>query len=158
MDRSLDVGHVAETLPDVGQTLENPRLRPFGVLGGTVLLALGASLSLAPTTGQWTFWSNAVAATLVFVGVPLFSLGLAAAEPPSDSRFHIGVNLSTKQRRAVAIGALCITLAPVVMALGSPLGLSLLVLATAATMAFVGSALVLTGFVAWTAETLGEPA
>ena len=157
MDRSLDIGHVSEALPSLGQALEDSRLRPFGLVLGFLLLAIGSGLSVAPATGQWAFWSNAVASTLVFVSVPLFSLGLAASEPPSDSVFHIGVDFSTKQRRAVAIGALCLVLAPVVMAIGSPLGLSMLVLATAATMAFVGSSLMLTGFVAWTAETLAQP-
>lgn len=157
MDRSLDVGHVAETLPDLRQALEDPRLRPFGLVGGLSLLVVGAVLSVAPTSGTSAFWSNAVAATLVFVGVPLFCLGLAAREPASESWFHIGVDLSTKQRQAVAVGTLCITLAPIVMAVGSPLGLTVVVLATAATMTFVGSALVLTGFIAWTAETLAEP-
>jgi len=157
MDRSLDVGHVSEELPSLGHALEDPRLRPFGLVLGFSLLAIGSGLSIAPTTGQWAFWSNAVASTLVFVSVPLFCLGLAASEPSADSLFHIGVDLSTKQRHAVAAGALCLVLAPIVMAVGSPLGLSMLVLATAATMAFVGSALMLTGFVAWTAETLAHP-
>ncbi|WP_254271806.1 hypothetical protein [Haloarcula marina] len=157
MDRSLDVGHVAETLPSLGAALEDSRLRPFGIVVGVSLLVAGALLSLIPSTDPLAFWANAVAATLVFVGVPLFCLGLAAPDPPAQSHFHLGVNLSTKQRQAVAVGAFCITLSPVVMALGSPLGLSVLVLATAATMAFVGSALVLTGFIAWTSERLSNP-
>jgi len=158
MDRTLDVAHVAETLPNLGQALEDSRLRPLGVVIGFALLTVGTLLSIAPATGQWAFWSNAVAATLVFVSVPLFCVGLAAPDPPKGSRFHIGVNLSRKQRQAVATGSLCITLSPVVMALGSPLGLSTVVLATAATLAFVGASLVLTGFVAWTSEELTGPA
>ena len=158
MDRSLDAGHVAETLPDLDEALADSRLRPVGVVLGFALLTIGALLSLAPTTGQWAFWSNAVAATLVFVSVPLFCVGLAAPDPPEGSRFHIGVDLSRKQRQAVAAGSLCLTLSPVVMALGSPLGISTLVLATAATLAFVGASLVLTGFVAWTSEELASPA
>ncbi|WP_276272497.1 hypothetical protein [Haloarcula litorea] len=157
MDRSLDVGHVAETLPSLDGALDDSRLRPVGAVGGVVLLLAGVALSLTPATVAWAFWANALAATLVFVGVPLFCLGLAAPDPPSDSLFHVGVDLSAKQRRAVALGSLCIVLAPIVMAAGSPLGISVLVLATAATMAFVGAALVLTGFIAWTAETLAEP-
>ncbi|PSP85842.1 hypothetical protein BRC96_01270 [Halobacteriales archaeon QS_6_64_34] len=158
MDRSLDAGHVAETLPDLDEALADSRLRPVGVVLGFVLLTIGALLSLAPTTGQWAFWSNAVAATLVFVSVPLFCIGLAAPDPPEGSRFHIGVDLSRKQRQAVAAGSLCLTLSPVVMALGLPLGISTLVLAMAATLAFVGASLVLTGFVAWTSEELADPA
>lgn len=157
MDRSLDVGHVAETLPDLSELLDDSRLRPVGVVVGFAILTVGALLSIAPTTGQSAFWSNAVAATLVFVSVPLFCIGLAAPDPPEGSRFHFGVDLSRKQRQAVAVGSLCITLSPVVMAIGAPLGLSVAVLATAATLAFVGASLVLTGFVAWTSEALASP-
>ena len=158
MDRSLHVGQVAETLPDLSEALADSRLRPVGVVVGSALLTVGALLSIAPTAGQWAFWSNAVAATLVFVSVPLFCVGLAAPDPPEGSRFHIGVTLSRKQRQAVAAGSLCITLSPVVMALGSPLGWSTVVLALAATLAFVGASLVLTGFIAWTSETLAGTA
>ena len=157
MDRSLDVAHVAETLPDLSDALEDSRLRPLGVVVGFAILTVGALLSIAPATGQWAFWSNAVAATLVFVSVPLFCLGLAAPDPPKGSHFHIGVNLTRKQRQAVAVGSLCITLSPVVMAVGSPLGLSLVVLVTAATLAFVGASLVLTGFIAWTSAAIADP-
>lgn len=157
MDRSLDVGHVAETLPSLAQSLEDSRLRPIGLVGGISLLVVGAVLSVMPGTGQWLFWSKAVAATLVFVGVPLFCLGLAAPEPKESRFFRLGVDLTPKQRQAVAAGALCITLAPIVMAVGSPLGLTMLVLVTAATLAFVGASLVLSGFIAYTAETIAEP-
>jgi len=156
MDRSLNVEHVAETLL-MGRAIENERLRPIGVVGGFLILTVGAILSIAPTTGQTAFWSNAVAAVLVFVSVPLFCIGLAAPEPPKSSRFHIGVDLTRKQRQAVALGSLCITLSPIIMALGMPLGLSTLVLAAAATMAFIGAALVLTGFIAWTSEAIANP-
>jgi len=157
MDPPLDVGHVAETLPDLSALVEDSRLRPVGVVVGFAILTVGALLSIAPTTGQSAFWSNAVAATLVFVSVPLFCVGLAAPDPPEGARFHFGVDLSRKQRQAVAVGSLCITLSPVVMAIGAPLGLSVVVLATAATLAFVGASLVLTGFVAWTSEALASP-
>jgi len=158
MDRSLDVAHVAETLPDLGRAIEDDRLRPIGVVFGFAILTVGAVLSFAPVTGTWTFWSNAVAATLVFVSVPLFCLGLAAPDPPAGSRFHLGVDLTRKQREAVAVGALCITLSPIIMAIGMPLGLSMFVLAMAATTAFVGASLVLTGFIAWTSEAIANPA
>jgi len=157
MDRSLDVAHVAEALPDLGRAIENSRLRPIGVVGGFCILTVGALLSIAPTTGPTAFWANAVAATLVFVSVPLFCVGLAAPEPPKSSRFHIGVDLTRKQREAVAIGSLCITLSPVIMAVGTALGLSLAVLAAAATTAFIGASLVLTGFIAWTSEAIANP-
>jgi hypothetical protein len=157
MERSLDIEHVAETLPSLGRAIENPKLRPVGVVGGFAILTIGALLSITPATGGAAFWSNAVAATLVFVSVPLFCVGLAAPDPPTGSYFHIGVDLSRKQRQAVAIGSLCITLSPVIMALGAPLGLSMVVLAMAATTAFVGAALVLTGFVAWTSQAIADP-
>jgi len=158
MDRSLDVEHVAETLPDLGRAIEDERLRPIGVVFGFAILTVGAVLSFVPVTGQWAFWSNAVAATLVFVSVPLFCLGLAAPDPSTGSRFHFGVDLTRKQRQAVAAGSLCIILSPVIMALGMPLGLSTSVLAMAATTAFVGASLILTGFIAWTSEAIANPA
>lgn len=157
MDRSLDVGHVAETLPSLGPALEDSRLRPLGLAGGMTLLAVGALLSLTPQTASFAFWANAVAATLVFVGVPLFCLGLAAPEPPGNPYFQFGVDLTPRQRQAVATGALCVTLAPIVVVAGSPFGFSLVILVTAATFAFVGASLILTGFVAWTAQTIAEP-
>jgi uncharacterized membrane protein len=157
MDRSLDVGYVTETLPDLGRAIENERLRPIGVVVGFLILTVGALLSIAPSTGQTAFWANAVAAALVFVSVPLFCVGLAAPEPHKSSRFHFGVDLTRKQREAVAVGSLCITLSPVVMALGMPLGLSTLVLAAAATTAFLGASLVLTGFIAWTSAAIADP-
>ena len=157
MDRSLDIAGVSETLPALRQALEDSRLRPFGLAGGMTLLAVGALLSLVPPTSSVAFWANAVAATLVFVGVPLFCLGLAAPEPPTNPYFQFGVELSPTQRQAVAAGALAITFAPIVMAIGMPLGISLIVLVTAATFAFVGSALILTGFIAWTAEAIADP-
>ncbi|MEF8829804.1 MAG: hypothetical protein V5A49_12260 [Haloarcula sp.] len=157
MDRFMDVGHVAETLPDLSEALEDPRLRQFGLLGGVGLVAVGALLSLAPASGQWLFWSYAVAATLVFIGVPLLCLGLAAPDPDSGSLFHLGIELTTTQRRAVALGSLCITVTPIVIAVGTPLGLPTLVLAIAAATAVIGSVLVLTGFVAWTSAAIAEP-
>lgn len=156
MDRRLDVGHVADSLPDLGEVVGDPRLRPVGLVGGVTLLVVGAGLSMAPTGGQLALWANAVAATLVFVGVPLFCLGLAAPEP-SGSRFQLGIELTDRQRRAVAAGALCIVVAPIVMALGQPFGFTLPVLLVAAGLAFIGSALVLTGFVAWTSQVLANP-
>ena len=157
MDRSLDVEHVSETLPSLGRAIETTKLRPVGVVGGFAILTVGALLSIAPASGRAGFWANALAATLVFVSVPLFCVGLAAPDPPAGSRFHFGVDLSRTQRQVVAIGSLCITLSPVVMALGAPLGLTTFVLALAATTAFVGAALVLTGFIAWTSEAIANP-
>ncbi|WP_423999464.1 hypothetical protein ACOZ4I_11020 [Haloarcula salina] len=157
MDRFVDVGHVAETLPDLTAALADPRLRRFGLTGGVSLVGVGALLSLAPTTGGWAFWSNAVAATLVFIGVPLLCLGLAAPDPDPSSLFHLGIDLTETQRRAVAAGSLCVTLTPIVLAVGTPLGLPSLVLVVAATSAVFGTVLILTGFVAWTAATLAEP-
>ncbi len=52
MDRFMDVGHVAETLPDLSEALNDPRLRQFGLVGGVVLVAVGAFLSLAPASGR----------------------------------------------------------------------------------------------------------
>lgn len=157
MDRSLDVSHLAETLPDLSRAIEDSRLRPVGLVGGFGTLTVGALLSIAPPTGQTAFWANAVAATLVFVSVPLFCVGLAAPEPPAGSRFHFGIDLTPKEREAVAIGSLCIALSPVIIAVGMPLGISVAVLVAAATSAFVGTALVLTGFIAWTSKTLVTP-
>ena len=157
MDSALDATHVAEKLPNLGNALEDPRLRPAGLGGGAIVLTSGAVLSIAPTSGQVAFWSNAVAATLVFVSVSLFCLGLAAVEPPASSRFHFGVDLGRKQRHAVAAGSLCILISPLVVTVGSALGLSVLVLTTGATMTFVGASLVLTGFLAWTSEAIGSP-
>ncbi|MFC6864656.1 hypothetical protein ACFQGE_14460 [Halomicroarcula sp. GCM10025817] len=156
MDRSLNVGHVAETLPNLGRLLDDPRLRPLGLAGGMTLLGIGALLSLVPPALPLAFWANAVAATLVFLGVPLFCVGLAAPEP-ENPYFQFGVDLSQHQRQAVATGGLAITFAPVVVIVGIPFGVSMPVLVTAATLAFVGAALVLTGFIAWTAETIAEP-
>ncbi|MFB6223307.1 MAG: hypothetical protein ABEH86_06495 [Haloarcula sp.] len=157
MDRSLDVGHVSETLPDLVAALDDPRLRRVGIVGGVALVSVGALLSLAPATGQWAFWSYAIAATLVFIGVPLLCLGLAAPDPEPGSVFHLGIDLTAKQRRAVALGSLCITITPILLAVGTPLGLPVLVLAIAATSAMFGTTLVLAGFVAWTSATIGEP-
>lgn len=157
MDSSLDIEHVAETLPSLGRAIENPKLRPVGVVVGFAILTIGALLSSVPATGTTAFWSNAVAATLVFVSVPLFCVGLAAPDPPSGSYFHLGVNLTRKQRQVVALGSLSITLSPVIMALGAPLGLSTVWLAMAATAAFIGAALVLTGFIAWTSQAIADP-
>ncbi|MFC7028585.1 hypothetical protein ACFQJ5_15110 [Halomicroarcula sp. GCM10025324] len=156
MDRSLNVGPVAETLPNLGRMLDDSRLRPLGLAGGMTLLGVGALLSLVPPGAPGAFWANAVAATLVFLGVPLFCLGLAAPEP-SNPYFQFGVNLSPHQRQAVATGGVAITLAPLVVIAGIPFGVSLPVIVTAAAFAFVGAALVLTGFIAWTAEVIAEP-
>jgi hypothetical protein len=157
MDQLLDVEHVAETLPSLEHALEDPRLRPAGIVGGTSLVAVGALLSVAPISDQWVFWTHAVASMLVFVGVPLFSLGLAAPESEEYPSFQIGVDLSRAQRRAVGAGAMCIVASPIILALGTPLGLLTPILVIAATTALVGTALVLTGFLAWTTQTLSEP-
>lgn len=157
MDRLIDIGHVAETLPALSDALEDSRLRPVGLISGVALVALGALLSLAPATGQWAFWSYAVAATLVFIGVPVLCLGLAAPDPEPGSLLHLGVDLTPTQRRAVALGSLCITVTPILIALGTPLGLPTLVLAVAAATAVLGTVLVLTGFVSWASSAIANP-
>lgn len=157
MDLSLDIEPVSETLPTLAGALDDPRLRPVGFVGGLALLLVGALLSLLPATGDLAFWASAVASTLVFVGVPLFCLGLAAPEPQDESLFAFGIDLSKPQRRAVAAGALSVTLSPVVVALGSPLGIVVPTLVAAAVFSVVGAGLMLVGFVGWLSRVLADP-
>lgn len=155
MDRSLDVGHVSETLPDLRYALEDPRLRPLGLVGGFSLVLVGALLQFPPLNG---FWTSVVSGVLVFVGVPLFCVGLAAPEPDAeDDPFNLGIELSPEQRRIVAIGSLLVLCSPIVVAvLGPAVGFSLAIWLAAAAFALVGAVLILTGFIAWTSRRLGE--
>lgn len=155
MDRSLDVEHVAETLPDLDSLLEDARLRPFGLVGGFSLVLIGALLGI-PTANA--FWSSVVSGVLVFVGVPLFSLGLAAPEPEDESDlFNLGVDLTRDQRRLVALGSLLIVFSPITVAAFGPFfGFATAVWIAAALFAVLGAALVMTGFIAWTSRTLVE--
>lgn len=155
MARSLDVGHVAETLPDLNAYLADPRLRPIGVVGGFSLVLVGALLRLP----LWnSFWATVFSGVLVFVGVPLFCIGLAAPEPEeADDLFRLGIELSPDQRRAVAAGSLLVLCSPIVLATLGPLfGFALGIWLTSAVLALLGSVLILTGFVAWTSRRLGE--
>lgn len=153
MDRSLDVGHVAETLPDLDAFLADPRLRPVGVVGGFSLLLGGALLQLP--LGN-SFWASVVSGVLVFVGVPLFCVGLAAPEPQGNAdMFKLGVQLTSTQRRIVASGSLLVLLSPMVVAAFGPVfEFGLGVWLAAAVCALFGSVLILTGFVAWTSRNL----
>jgi hypothetical protein len=155
MARSLDVGHVAETLPDLHTFLADPRLRPIGVVGGSSLVVVGALLQLSPWS---TFWSSVVAGVLVFVGVPLFCVGLAAPEPAEPhGLLTLGIDLTPDQRRAVANGSLLVLISPVTVATLGPLfDFAVGVWLAAALLALVGSVLILTGFIAWTSRRLGE--
>lgn len=155
MDRSLDVGHVAEQLPDLDALLDDVRLRPIGLVGGFGLVLIGALLGLPLTS---SFWGSVVSGVLVFVGVPLFSVGLAAPEPDDESDlFNLGVDLTREQRRIVASGSLLVVFSPITVAvLGPPLGFATSVWLAAAALAVIGSVLILTGFIAWTSRTLVE--
>lgn len=155
MDHSLDVGHVAEALPDLHRLLEDPRLRPIGLVGGFSLVVVGVLLQLP----VWnSFWTSVVSGVLVFVGVPLFCVGLAAPEPEAeDDPFRLGIDLTPRQRHLVAAGSLLVLVSPIAVAtLGPVLGFSLTVWFAGATFALSGSVLILTGFVAWTSRRLGE--
>lgn len=155
MDIELDLEGVTEPLPSVDRLLADPRLRPFGLVGGFTIVLVGALLQLPPVGG---FWATAVSGTLVFVGVPLFCLGLAAVEPASEGDpFRLGIELNDDQRRLVGVGAIQILVAPVILgALGELVGYVTWVVFLAGVFALLGSVLVLTGFVAWTSRTLAE--
>ncbi|MFB6074502.1 MAG: hypothetical protein ABEJ89_05775 [Haloarculaceae archaeon] len=155
MDRSLNVREVAEPLPDMNSLLDDPRLRPLGLVGGFSLVLVGALLQFA---GAGAFWATAVAGTLVFTGVPVFCLGLAAPEPEDeDARFRIGVDLAPEHRRIVGGGSLLLLLSPIVVAvLGIPVGFTLTVWIVGAVLTLVGAVLVLTGFIAWSSRAIGE--
>lgn len=155
MGRSLNVEHVAEVLPDLYRYLEDPVLRPIGLVGGCSLVLIGALLQLPVWS---TFWTSVVSGVLVFVGVPLFCVGLAAPEPAQeDDMFRLGFELSPEQRRIVATGAMLVLFSPIVVAaLGPPFGFSPGIWLTASLFALIGSVLIMTGFIAWTSRHIGE--
>ena len=155
MPRSLDVGHVSETLPALDTVLADPRLRPIGLVGGSALIVVGVLLQIP----IWdSFWTNVLSGVLSFVGVPLFCVGLAAPEPEKpDDPFRLGVELTPAQRRVVAVGSLLVLFSPIAVATVGPLfDFALGVWLAAAVLALVGSILILTGFVAWTSRRLGQ--
>lgn len=155
MNGSLDVGHVAQSLPDLDRLLADPRLRPVGLVGGFSLVLVGALMQL-PVWGG--FWTSVVSGVLVFVGVPLFCVGLAAPEPEDrDDPFSLGVELTPTQRRVVAVGSSLVLCSPIVVAAVGPVaGFSPTVWLAGAVFALVGAVLILTGFVAWTSRAIGE--
>ncbi|MFB6308725.1 MAG: hypothetical protein ABEH35_05275 [Haloarculaceae archaeon] len=154
MDQSLDIGEVADELPDLADALDDPRLRPVGLVGGAVAVLIGVLFHLSPGG----FWGSVVAGVLIFVGVPLFCLGLAAPEPErEDTPFRLGIDLSPQQRRIVAGGSLLLVLSPMlVAALGPYIGFTLPLWLASATLAVLGCVLILTGFIAWTSRELSE--
>lgn len=154
MGLSLDPGDVADGLPALSAVVADPRMRPIGLVGGFALVLVGALLQIASAAA---FWNAVVAGVLVFVGVPLFALGLAAPEP-EGTRFRLGVDLTAAQRRIVAIGSGLVVASPVVVAvLGTLAGFADWVWLTGAALALVGAALILTGFIAWTSGAVAEP-
>ncbi|ACV47914.1 conserved hypothetical protein [Halomicrobium mukohataei DSM 12286] len=155
MDRSLDIEHVARELPDLDAVLDDTRLRPIGLVGGFALVLIGALLGLPLAN---TFWTSVVSGVLVFVGIPLFSVGLAAPEPDDGWEiFTLGVDLTREQRRIVGIGSLLVVFSPITVALLGPiLGFATAVWLAAAALAVLGSVLILTGFIAWTSRKLVE--
>ena len=157
MERSLEIGRVAEALPDLNDSLADPRLRPIGLVGGFSIVIVGALLQLP----VWnSFWATVLSGVLVFVGVPLFCVGLAAPEPPEeDDLFRLGIELTESQRQIVASGSLLVLISPMIVAAAGPyVGFGLPLWLAAATFALVGSVLVLTGFIAWTSRRIGETA
>lgn len=154
MRLSLDPGEVAAGLPTLDAVVADSRLRPIGLVGGFVLVLLGALLQFV---AAGAFWNAVVAGVLVFVGVPLFAMGLAAPEPDGD-RFELGIDLTTTQRRAVAVGSVAVLASPIVVAiLGAIAGFADWVWLAGAALALIGAALILTGFVAWTSGEIAEP-
>jgi len=156
MRLSVDPEGVAQDLPDLDGILDDPRLRPMGVLGGTGTLAVAALLQIHP--GE-PFWSAVVGGVLAFVGVPLLAVGLAAPDPDDDDAlFRLGVNLTHLQRRVVAGGALLVLSSPMLVAVVGPfVGFADWVWLVAALVAFLGAVLILTGFVAWSSRAIAEP-
>jgi hypothetical protein len=156
MSLSIDPGQVARDLPDLEGVLDDPRLRPMGVVGGASALAVAALLQLHPVE---PFWSAVVGGVLAFVGVPLLAVGLAAPEPDDENaRFQFGVNLTTIQRRVVAAGALLVVTSPMVVAAIGPLvGFADWLWLVAAVLAFLGAVFILTGFIAWTSGAIADP-
>lgn len=151
----LDLDGATEPLPALDRLLEDPRLRPVGLVGGFTLVVVGAALQLPPVTG---FWSSVVSGVATFLGVPLFCLGIAGVEPEHVADpFRLGVDLDPVQRRLVGVGAVLVVTAPVLTGLLGPFsGFALWVVIPAAALAVVGSVCMLTGFVAWTSKTLAE--
>lgn len=154
MKLSIDPGEVAEGLPALDAVAADSRMRPIGLVGGFVLVVLGALLQFV---GGSVFWNSVVAGVLVFVGVPLFAMGLAAPEPDRD-RFRLGVDLSATQRRVVAVGSFCVVASPILVAiLGVLAGFADWVWLAGAAVAIAGAVLIFTGFVAWTSGQIAEP-
>ena len=154
MGISLEPGAVAEELPSLGGIAGDPRMRPIGLVGGFLLVLLGALLQIA---GGTAFWNTVVSGVFVFVGVPLFAMGLAAPEPEREL-FRLGIDLNDTQRRIVAVGSVLVVSSPIAVAiLGTVAGFADWVWLTGAGLALVGAALILTGFIAWTSAAVSEP-
>jgi hypothetical protein len=156
MRLAIDPEGVARNLPDLDDLLEDPRLRPMGVLGGTGALALAALLQVFPVE---PFWRAVVGGVLAFVGAPLLAIGLAAPEPAGENAHsRLGVNMTYIQRRVVAAGALLVLTSPMLVAVVGPMtGFADWVWLGGAMVAFLGAVLILTGFVAWSSKAIAEP-
>lgn len=156
MNLSIEPERVTEDLPDLDAILDDPRLRPLGVVGGATALGLAVLLQVQPVND---FWSAALGGVLAFVGVPLLAVGLAAPEPEDEgARFHLGIDLTHTQRRVVVTGSLLVLASPMIVAVVGPfVGFATWVWLVAAGVAFVGAVLILTGFVAWTSGAIAEP-
>lgn len=154
MGLSLDPGEVAGELPTLDAVAADSRMRPVGLVGGFLLVLLGALLGIA---GGTEFWSTVVAGVVSFVGVPLFAMGLAAPEP-EGRLFRLGIDFTDTQRHVVAIGSLLVVASPILVAiLGTLTAFADWVWLVGAGLALVGAALILTGFVAWTSGAVAEP-
>jgi hypothetical protein len=154
MGLSLELGEVADELPALDAVAGDPRMRPIGLVGGCLLVLLGVLLQVA---GGSEFWNTVVAGVLVFVGIPLFAMGLAAPEP-EGKLFRLGVDFTDKQRHVVALGSLVVIASPIVVAvLGTAAGFADWVWLVGAGLALAGAALILTGFIAWTSSAVAEP-
>ena len=154
MGLSLDPGDVADDLPALDAVVADPRMRVIGLVGGFALVVLGALLQIG---GGAVFWNTVVAGVFAFVGVPLFALGLAAPEP-AHPLFRLGIDLTTTQRRVVAVGSGLVFSSPILVAvLGTLAGFANWVWLVGAGVALLGAALILTGFVAWTSGVIADP-
>jgi hypothetical protein len=155
MAHSIDLENLADALPNFDEALADPRMRPLGMVGGLSLVVVGALLQLPLFS---TFWTTVVSGVLVFVGVPLFSVGLAAPEPAGEPELlQLGIELSPAQRRIVGVGSLFVLLSPMIVAVFGPMvGFSAGVWMTAALFAMLGAVLIMTGFLAYTSKHLGE--
>lgn len=156
MRLSLDPEGVTGYLPDPAAVLDDSRLRPTGVVGGLAALAVAALLQVGPLE---PLVSVSPGGTFALVGVGLLAVGLAAPEPADeDAVFHIGVDLNWIQRRVVAGGAAGVVVSPMLVAvLGPAVGFADWVWLLAAVVAFLGSVLILTGFVAWSSRAIAQP-